>query len=772
MTAARDMRRVTRGVVRLLLTALVVMASGLTVSARGVPETPATISAPATGITVTVAPTGPYTITRRVPGAPAWTFGGDVGHPLTRIVVASGADRIGVYKEITFHYRAGSARSAGIRAYTTRPIVLFRVTYLEHAANTAPFPTLTTYPRHLSYLSYSGVFGRYQFDRGGLGGASDSPRLLFDAHDDAAIFSPASNAMVAATTLIGTPRTGGVALSSGITTTISSLPAGLTQTTMLAAGTGINATFDAWGRAMTALQGKVRPPNDADTSLKYLGYWTDNTAAYYYNWESSARYPARDPANYTGTLLAVRDAFKRMGLPLHYMQLDSWWYPKGPAANWGIAGVIQHWGEYLYRAAPAVFPQGLAAFQRQLGLPLITHARWIDPSSPYTRAYKMSGNVSIDPRFWHDIAAYLQTGGATTYEQDWLGDPTGAVARNTIHDQTAFMDEMAAAMGARGLSIQYCMPAARHYLQSARYNNVDTIRVSEDGFKDGLAANGVVDDKWTPFLYDSRLASALGVWPFTDAVRSDSRPNLLLATLSGGPVGLADKLNAIESHEARDRANLLRVARTDGVIVKPDSSLTPIDQVYLQDAAGLHRPMVAAAYSDHGRGMKAAYVLAYSRPRPDLAATAAFTPSGLGFDAHGRVYVYNDATRTGAVQPAGQAVTMRIQPYQQAYDIVVPVGPSGVALLGDTGKFASLGRQRISALSDDGRAVRATVRFAAGEGPVTLSGYAAAAPSATGTYGGVHAVRYNVRTHVFSVSVAPGPDGATATVRIARHTGA
>ncbi len=760
------------GEMRLLLTALLIMASGISVAAHGVPETAATISAPSTGIAVTVSPAGPYTITRRAPGAPTWMFGGDIGHALTRIAVTSGADRIGAYKEITFRYRAGSARMAGIRAYAARPVVLFRVTYLENAANIAPFPTLTTYPRGLSYLSYSGGFGHYQFDRGGRGGAADSPRLLFDAHDDAAIFAPASNPMVAATTVIGTPRTGGVALSSGITTTIASLPAGLTQTTMLAVGRGINRTFDAWGRAMTALQGKVRPPNDADASLTYLGYWTDNTTAYYYNWENSDRYPARDPANYTGTLLAVRDAFKRMGLPLHYMQLDSWWYPKGPMADWGIAGVIQHWGEYLYRAAPAVFPQGLAAFQRQLGLPLITHARWIDPSSPYTRAYEMSGNVSIDPRFWHDTAAYLQKGGVATYEQDWLGDPTGAVARNTIHDQTAFMDEMAAAMGARGLSIQYCMPAARHYLQSARYDNVDTIRVSEDGFKDGLAANGAVDDKWTPFLYDSRLASALGVWPFTDAVRSDSRPNLLLATLSGGPVGLADGVSALESHEALYRANLLRVARTDGVIVKPDSSLTPIDQVYLQDAAGLHRPMVAAAYSDHGGGMKAAYVLAYSRPRPDLATTAAYTPSELGFDAHGRVYVYNDTTHAGAVQPAGQVVTPRIQPYQQAYDIVVPVGPSGIALLGDTGKFASLGAQRIRALSDDGRAVRATISFAAGEGPVTLSGYAAAAPSATAIYGSVRAVRYNARTHLFGVTVVPGPDGATAKVRIARHAGA
>src|SRR5207248_8678360 len=155
------------------------------------------------------------------------------------------------------------------------------------------------------------------------------------------------------------------------------------------------------------------------------------------------------------------------------------------------------------RAAPAVFPRGLQAFGRQLGLPLMTHARWIDASSPYRRTYRMSNNVSIDPRFWHDTVRSLQAAGVMTYEQDWLGDPGGAVARNTIHDQNAFMDEMADATRSYGLSLQYCMPSARHYLQSARYDNVYTIRVSEDGFKDGLAPNGAVDDRWTPFLYDS-----------------------------------------------------------------------------------------------------------------------------------------------------------------------------------------------------------------------------------------------------------------------------
>jgi len=751
-----------------VLPASLLLATSATTSTHTSPAPSTTISAPVSGLTVTVSPNGRYTMTAR---APAWTFGGDIGHALTRIKVTAGVDRVGAYREIAFRYRAGSARAAAIRVYAARPVVLFRVTYLTNAANTEPFPTLTTSPRNLSYMSYSGPFGRYRFDPGGLGGAADSPRLLFDAHANAAIFSPASNAMVAATTVTREPRAGGVALSSGITPTIATLPAGLTQTTMLVMGVGINATFDIWGHAMTDLQGKTRPPNDADVGLTYLGYWTDNATAYYYNWETSGRYGARDPRDYTGTLLAVRDEFARMGLPLRYMQLDSWWYPKGPAADWGISGVIQHQGEYLYRAAPAVFPQGLRALRRQLGLPLITHARWIDSGSPYTREYRMSGNVSIDPRFWTDTIGAVAAAGVTTYEQDWLGDPAGAVALNTIHDQNAFMDEMAAATRRDGLSIQYCMPSARHYLQSARYGNVYTMRVSEDGFKDGLAPNGTVDDKWTPFLYDARLAAALGVWPFTDAVRSDSVPNLLLATLSAGMVGLGDKLTALEHNEARDRGNLLRVARPDSVIVKPDVPVAPLDATYLADAAGTRRAMVAAAYSDHGGGMTAAYVVAYSHPRPDRATTAGFTPASLGFAAGSRVYVYNEATRHGTAQGAGQAVTMRAAPYGVAYDIVVPVGPSGIAVVGDTGKFVSLGRQRVRSLRDDGRAVHVGVSFAAGEGPITLSGYAATAPAVTAT-SGASTLRYDPRDHLFTVLVRPGPAGTAADLTIQGHAGA
>jgi hypothetical protein len=48
---------------------------------------------------------------------------------------------------------------------------------------------------------------------------------------------------------------------------------------------------------------------------------------------------------------------------------------------------------------------------------LITHARWIDPASPYRQMYRMSGNVVLDKAYWDTVAVYLSTAGVATYER-------------------------------------------------------------------------------------------------------------------------------------------------------------------------------------------------------------------------------------------------------------------------------------------------------------------------------------------------------------------
>jgi hypothetical protein len=673
-----------------------------------------TISESTSGLTLALSTNGDYFIGIQNSD---WSFSGNVPGPLQQLKQNTGTDGIGPYDEINFAFAdGGTPKQAGIRVYQQKPAVVFTLSFLAAGENVHAFPTFDRHPEALYRLTNSGW--QQHFDAS----TTDGPLVEFDSGAHTFILSPASNFTLASTSAEPV-------LASGISPQIQSLPAGFTQRTMLVVDQGINQAFDTWGHALTDLQGKVRPANDADISLSHLGYWTDNGARYYYMYE--------EKHGYEGTLFAVRDEFQAKGLPLGYMQLDSWFYPKGPEADWqNTAG-----GIYEYEAAPLLFPSGLKAFQEKLGIPLLTHARWIDPGSPYRHEYQMSNNVSIDPRYWSMIMSYLHDSGASVYEQDWLA--THAQTNFNLSDPDAFLDEMARSAAGRGLTIQYCQPLARHYLQTSKYNNVTTIRTSPDRFSERW---------WDRFLYGSRLASALGIWPWTDVFMSSERDNLLLATLSAGPVGVGDPLGSINT------ASLLRAVRKDGVIVKPDAPLVPTDQTVLHDAEGLQAPMIAATYTDFG-SMKVAYVFAHPR---GAATTVSFTPSSVGLN--GPVYVYNYFTEVGQVIDASDAFSGQIEG-SYAYYIVTPIGPSGVGLLGDLGQFTSLGRQRITNVADDG-VVEMTIAFAPDETSRVIQGYSNEPPIVTAQTGTAGAVSFNQATQRFQFPVSQNGAG-TAVVQIA-----
>src|ERR1019366_4645382 len=200
----------------------------------------------------------------------------------------------------------------------------------------------THYPQGLNFLTYSGTFATPTLNNV----STDSPWMFFDTSSNAFILSPASHFMVGFTS--SGPHG---ELASGISPQIASLPQGFQHQTLLVIEKGINRAFDTWGHTLTALRGKKRPANDADLVLNKLGYWTDRGATYYYN--------TAPAMTYEQTLAAVKADFDRQGIPLGYMQLDSWFYPKGTSDSWDGAG-----GIYEYFAAPSLFPNGLASFQQ------------------------------------------------------------------------------------------------------------------------------------------------------------------------------------------------------------------------------------------------------------------------------------------------------------------------------------------------------------------------------------------------------------------------
>jgi len=681
------------------------------------------------GWSVTLDAAGNYTVQS---SSPAWTFTGSVEEAPTSVATNSGSDNVDVYSEMTFSYvsASGVSQTAGIRLYGYTPAILFTHTYLAASTNDLAFPNLTTYPANLSQIGFNDVaFSFYGFGAY----APDSPWVFFDTNFNSFVISPATNYMIASDLKLGN---GSIAC--GINSAITNLPEGFTHRAILVVQNGINNSFSTWGNALTGLSGKNRPANDAAIELQKLGYWTDNGASYYYNYVSTLGYP--------GTLLAVQNEFATNGLALGYMQLDSWWYPKGASDSWQGDSTNNRGGVYQYVAAPALFTNGLSAFQQQLGLPLVTHCRWIDPASPYNTQFLMSAEVSVDPRFWTNIQGYIKSGGVATFEHDWLSGP--AVPLMNLNDPPAFMNNMAAAASANGINLQYCMPEPRHYLQGSLYNNLLTTRVANDHFT--VTANGIVE--WDNFIYDSRLASALGAWPWTDVYDSVNLRDLLIGTLSGGPVGVGDALGT-ESF-----TNLLQAVRQDSVIVKPDAPLLALDQSYVNDVRGLNLPMVASAYTDHN-GLRDYYVFAYAR-------TAANTTAGFNLGALGitnNAYVYDYFNHTGMVATAGStfafSTTLASDATGGSYFIVAPIGSSGVGFVGDMNKFATAGQQRILALTDSVAGMEATLTFAAGETNVTLVGYAAYAPLVTSSNGSAILVSYS--DHQFAVSVSPAGSGAT-----------
>jgi hypothetical protein len=197
---------------------------------------------------------------------------------------------------------------------------------------------------------------------------------------------------------------------------------------------------------------------------------------------------------------------------------------------------------------------------------------------------------------------------------------------------------------------------------------------------------------------------------------------------------------------AQNADNLRRTMRSDGVLVKPDAPLTPTDATYLADAQGLASAMVAATSTQHGP-TRELYVFAYTRGAQSQ--IASFTPSALGLD--GPAYVYAVDSGSGTRLEPGAAFSSSVA--GSAYFVVAPIGPSGIAFLGDSGRFVPLGRARVSQLDDDG-VLHATVEFATGEGVLTLRGYAPQEPGIQARGGSVSGLVYDAATGMFTFGLA------------------
>ena len=91
-----------------------------------------------------------------------------------------------------------------------------------------------------------------------------------------------------------------------------------------------------------------------------------------------------------------------------------------------------------------------------------------------------------------------------------------------------------------------------------------------------------------------------------------------------------------------------------------------------------------------------------------------------------------------------------------AFCVVAPVGHSGIAFMGDAGKFVGTGKQRIESLRDEPGRLTVGVVLATNETSVVLHGYAADEPKAKAQGGTVQEIKCDSTTKHFMITINTG----------------
>jgi len=507
---------------------------------------------------------------------------------------------------------------------------------------------------------------------------------------------------------------------------LDAVPAGFATELALWGGSGVRALLDAWGALLQQRAGARRRSRYADAAIGRLSYWTDNGAAYWYRTE-----PGR---GVEGTLAAVADGLRAARIPAHAFELDSWFYPHEVTRAFDAPEIdVPPTGMLRWEPREDALPSGIAALRSRLGdPPLILHARHYSSRSLYFEsepAWRDGDRAHPrDPAFFDRLFAQAEAWGAVQVEQDWLIELFLGVRglREEPGRARAWQASLDRAAAEHGLSLLWCMGTSADFCAATSLPRVAAIRTSGD-YRYVLGNASL----WCWFLYGNALARALGLLPFKDVFLSsregsgrDGDPHAeleaALAALSAGPVGIGDRVGR------SDRELILRTCRDDGVLVKPDVPLAPLERCFAGHAHIERVPLVGETWSDHPAG-RWTYVLAMhasqSRETLDfeipLRELGAASPEGVTF-------AYDWASGRGErISPAG-ALAFSLAPHAFSLRVLCPL-VDGIALLGDPTKYACAGDRRIRRIRAAEGGVAFDVLGAPGE-QVRVRGFAERPP--------------------------------------------
>lgn len=503
-------------------------------------------------------------------------------------------------------------------------------------------------------------------------------------------------------------------ISCGIEGLVADLPAGFEHQHILVAGHGIHNTFTEWGKTLLERAGKKAPSKYQDDTLSYLMYM-DDAGAYYY--EHDFKEPGY--STYADIILAIEKEAQE-----HKLRIGAYHILDDPQQRDRAEG--------LFEPRTDLFPDGLAKFHDKLGKPLMLYMMWIKPGGPYRQKYAYfatdpgevpgaMGDVFYTPEYWKYTADKLASWGTILLQHDYLSDYEGNRAMMSGLDKMdVYFKNMAKALQAKGIDIQYCMALPSNIMESTENPIMVSLQATEDHHVPMAEPKPQPDNPdnqdpfwWKHVIFTSAFYGAVGIWPSRDNIQTIADPNAfedtLVANLLGGSIELGHRLGECNF-------DLLRKTyrEGDGLLLKASRPIVPIDRCYQLGCS------VGFTQSDLGANSWF-YVLSL----PSAGYLPSFTPADLGVTRKSLIYDWD--TGVAFLRQASESVPL-VEEAKHQYFVVAPILASGMAVIGDTSKFVTVADKRISLVQSDQHAERVGVIACAAYSPI-ISGYSNSRPA-------------------------------------------
>jgi hypothetical protein len=467
------------------------------------------------------------------------------------------------------------------------------------------------------------------------------------------------------------------------------VPAGFSTTLGVYAAATVADALAEWGADMRNAAGPVRHADDP--VVTHLSYWTDNGAAYWYRTEAGS--------TIAESVAASVERLRGEDVPVRSVELDSWFYEHAsprPIAEIGYPEVVPPTGAMRWSTRADAFPptgdraddpsggDPIEAFQARLAAPLVLHARHIAPDSPYVTTPEewWVGEAAAHPRDpaffreWFDDAVRW---GATCIEQDWMLMSWFGVRglRSEAGRAAAWQRALNDHARATDVGLIWCMATPADLMLAASLDRVVAGRTCDDY---RFAADPAF--LWTWFLTVNRLTNELGLRAFKvcffssadgDGIDGDLHAEFeaLLAALSGGPVGIGDRIGRT------DRDVVMRTCDADGRVRRVDRALAAVDDCLFGGPARGDGLMWATTTSTTGDSGVWTYVVAVNT----ASSRATITDR---FDLPGERAVYE--WRTGTSEQ-GSALQVELASRDWALWVVAPAGGGDFEQVGDRSKY-------------------------------------------------------------------------------------